>query len=205
MPGAAGKSVVIADDQVQPIQVALMPGAEFHAVWGSDAYQQPPSDGTRPDARTWFPPADGFRFGYVTLPPDAALSPGGMPPDSVLDEFRQKLPGMLEVLEPDSLGMHTSDTIDFVHIVSGEIWLEVDDGVKRQLRAGDLRDSERYPTRVAERIDGAVRHGGCLDRCTTRSAQAFLQQSRRRAVGAQRRKDLSGLLTTRATSPRKVG
>src|ERR1043166_954293 len=119
-----GKSIVVADDQVQPIQVGLLPGAEFHSVWGSDTDQQLPTDGTRPQARTWCPPADGFRFGYVTLPPDAVVSAGGMPPDSVLDEFRQKLPGMLEVLEPDSPGMHTSDTIDFVHIVLGEIWLE---------------------------------------------------------------------------------
>jgi quercetin dioxygenase-like cupin family protein len=74
-----------------------------------------------------------------------------MPPDSVLDELRQKLPGMLEVLEPDSPGMHTSDTIDFVHIVSGEIWLELDDGAQRQLRAGDcvIQNGTRHAWRNA--------------------------------------------------------
>lgn len=33
--------------------------------------------------------------------------------------------------------MHRTDTIDFNLIVSGEVWLELDDGVEVQLKAGD--------------------------------------------------------------------
>jgi quercetin dioxygenase-like cupin family protein len=48
-----------------------------------------------------------------------------------------KLPGMLARMEPDNPGMHTTDTIDFEVVVSGEVVLELDDGAERVLRPGD--------------------------------------------------------------------
>lgn len=39
--------------------------------------------------------------------------------------------------EPDSPGMHTTATIDYEYVVSGEIDLELDDGAEVHLRAGD--------------------------------------------------------------------
>ena len=54
-----------------------------------------------------------------------------------LAEFAEKLPGMAEHLEIDHPGMHTTDTIDFEFVVSGEVWLELDDGKEVHLRAGD--------------------------------------------------------------------
>jgi quercetin dioxygenase-like cupin family protein len=47
------------------------------------------------------------------------------------------LPGMAEVLETDNPGMHTTDTVDFDVILSGEIYLELDDGAEVLLKAGD--------------------------------------------------------------------
>ena len=69
------------------------------------------------------------------------------------------LPGMLDVLEPDDPGMHTTDTIDFEVILSGECVLELDDGEERVLRAGRHRDPERHPAPLAKRDLGAVRDG----------------------------------------------
>jgi len=134
---ATGQAVVVSDDRVAPITVGLLPGAEFHAIWGSDAPIALPSVGTRPSSPAWFPPTAGFRFGFVTLPPDANAVPSGPPPERAFVELAQKLPGMLEVLEPDHPGMHTTDTVDFGVIVAGEIWLELDDGAEVKLVAGD--------------------------------------------------------------------
>ena len=39
--------------------------------------------------------------------------------------------------EPDAPGMHTTDSIDFDYVISGEVWLELDDGEEVHLRAGD--------------------------------------------------------------------
>jgi len=37
-------------------------------------------------------------------------------------------------LEPDAPGMHTTDTIDFEYVISGEVWHELDDGQEIQLK-----------------------------------------------------------------------
>ena len=42
---ADGKSVFAADEQVEPITVSLMPGLEFHRLWGSDVPPTLPTDG----------------------------------------------------------------------------------------------------------------------------------------------------------------
>ena len=52
-------------------------------------------------------------------------------------ELEEKLPGVLAYLEPDDPGMHTTDTIDFEVVLSGELILELDDGVETVLRPGD--------------------------------------------------------------------
>lgn len=51
--------------------------------------------------------------------------------------FPKKLPGMIDVLELDHPGMHTTETVDFDVIVSGEVYLELDDGAEVLLKAGD--------------------------------------------------------------------
>ena len=48
-----------------------------------------------------------------------------------------KLPGLAPYMEPSNPGMHTTDTIDFEYIVTGEVWLDLDDGAAVHLRAGD--------------------------------------------------------------------
>jgi len=40
-------------------------------------------------------------------------------------------------MEPDNPGMHTTDTINFEYVISGEIGLELDNGKEVQLKAGD--------------------------------------------------------------------
>lgn len=52
-------------------------------------------------------------------------------------KVKTKLPGFLNWCEPNNPGMHTSDTVDFEYIISGEVWLELDDGKQVLLKAGD--------------------------------------------------------------------
>jgi quercetin dioxygenase-like cupin family protein len=56
---------------------------------------------------------------------------------SAVEEFQRKLPGLLDVLERDHPGMHTTDTVDFDVVISGEVVLELDDGAEVLLKAGD--------------------------------------------------------------------
>jgi len=84
-----------------------------------------------------FASKNGFRFGFFTIPPATATSVDEIGNASALQEIQQKLPGMIEVLEPDHPGMHTTDTVDFGVVVSGEVVLELDDGAEVLLKAGD--------------------------------------------------------------------
>ena len=132
-----GKSVFVQKKAVQPVTVALFPGYEFHRIWGSDATPELPSDGTPPAQPRYFPPKQGFRFGFFTLPPLSTTSPRQLGEAAAIEEVQQKLPGMIEVLEPAHPGMHTTDTVDFDVVISGEVFLELDDGAEVHLKAGD--------------------------------------------------------------------
>jgi mannose-6-phosphate isomerase-like protein (cupin superfamily) len=72
-----------------------------------------------------------------TMAPDSAAATADLDPHEAFAEIRHKLPGLIDVLEPDGAGMHRTDTVDFNLIVSGEVWLELDDGAEVLLRAGD--------------------------------------------------------------------
>ena len=132
-----GKSVIMRSAPVKPVSTALFPGYEFHRIWGSDSIPELPSDGTPPPQPRYFPLKSGFRFGFFTIPPETKTRVDQNGAESAFEEMRQKLPGMAEVLEPDHPGMHTTDTVDFDVILSGEVYLELDDGAEVLLKAGD--------------------------------------------------------------------
>jgi len=134
---AEGKSVFVSDTEVEGIAFVPLPGAEFHRLWGADRMPAFPDAGAPPSYNDYFPPLGGFRFMTFTV---AAESQTPLTPEDrqVLREgFRARLPGLAEHMERASPGMHTTSTIDFEYIVSGEVWLELDDGACVHLRPGD--------------------------------------------------------------------
>ena len=138
--GADGRSFLASDETVGPITVAMMPGAAFHEIWGADQVPTVPTDGSYPPAYGWFPPAGGFRFGFATLPPDGAEDAAADAPldmDIATAEVYEKLPGLLDVFEADEPGMHTTDSIDYLYVVSGTVALELGDGTLVTLKQGD--------------------------------------------------------------------
>jgi mannose-6-phosphate isomerase-like protein (cupin superfamily) len=164
---ASGKSVFVSDEKVTPVRPVMLPGAEFHLLWGGDKTPQFPDDGSMPEWHTYFPPVGGFRFGMFTVPPhpeqpdvDAATA---------VADLEAKLPGLLRYLEPADPGMHTTDTIDFEVVLDGTVVLELDDGAEVTLHPGDtvVQNGTRHrwknrgatPARVALFICGA-NHAG---------------------------------------------
>src|SRR5215469_7206977 len=134
---SSGKSVFAKDSAVAPITLTSAPGLEFHRLWGADAIPTLPSDGTAPPFPRYFPPAGGFRFGFFTIPPETKIL---RDPSTLLAAFAElqcKLPGMAEVLEPMNPGMHTTDTVDFDVVLSGEVFMELDAGAEVHLKPGD--------------------------------------------------------------------
>jgi quercetin dioxygenase-like cupin family protein len=163
-----GKSVFVSDAMVEPVTVSMMPGAEFHRLWGSDETPKLPTDGSEPSQPTYFPPATGFRWGFFTLPPVVSQETmQGVNLEKAMQELEEKLPGMVGHMEPDAPGMHTTDTVDFELVLSGEVVLELDDGAEVTLKQGDtvVQNGTRHawhnrgdvPAVIAVGIIGAIR------------------------------------------------
>lgn len=135
---ADGKAVFVSDEAVAPTITSLLPGSEFHQLWGADEAPRFPDSGGQPAPTTYFPPVGGFRFGHFTLPPEGSAElPADLDIGAALAELDQKLPGMASHMEPDAPGMHTTATIDFEVVLSGSVTLELDDGAQVILHPGD--------------------------------------------------------------------
>lgn len=134
---AHGASVFVSDEEVEPLTVALMPGASVVKVWGADAPVVFPTDGSPPAAVQYMPPAHGFRFDVVTLGPKGTTPPPDLDLAAAQAEMEAKLPGLAALMEPDHPGTHTTDSVDFDVIIAGEVWLEVDGGERVLLRTGE--------------------------------------------------------------------
>jgi mannose-6-phosphate isomerase-like protein (cupin superfamily) len=166
---ATGKAVFVGDEQVAPVTLALLPGSEFHRLWGADATVTFPDAGAAPGSERYFPPVGGFRFGFFTIPPDGGVgAPADLDMAAALAEFEQKLPGMAEHLEFDDPGMHTTASVDYGIVLSGVATLELDDGAKVNLHPGDtyIQNGTRHrwsntgdiPAVLAVTLVGAQHH-----------------------------------------------
>jgi mannose-6-phosphate isomerase-like protein (cupin superfamily) len=165
----AGKSVFLSDAPVEPVTLSLLPGAEFHQMWGRDGPATVPGDAGLADRYQYFPPVGGFRFGFFTLGPDSVTTPEDLDIGAALSELAERLPGMADVMESEHPGMHTTDTVDFDLVISGEVWLELDDGAEVRLGPGDcvVQNGTRHawhnrtsePCTLAVAIVGAHRGG----------------------------------------------
>lgn len=133
-----GKAVFIHDGPADVFRVGMMPGFEFAYLWGLDGVPQVPTDGSLPEGLTYYPPAGGVRLQATAFPPDGADN--GEPDTSAeaLAEVNARLPELLDHYDPEDHGFHQTDTIDFGICLSGEIWLELDDGAEAQVTPGTV-------------------------------------------------------------------
>jgi hypothetical protein len=130
---ADGTSKVVRDEQLQP-----RPGSNLFEVWGYDdgPVSIPGGIGEGRDFSTHFPPPSGLRVYSAKMEPGAAPAarPGQADPPADLAESMRR-----GNLGPDrSAGFHVSDTVDVGLIISGEMGLELQDGVVTTLRPGDI-------------------------------------------------------------------
>jgi mannose-6-phosphate isomerase-like protein (cupin superfamily) len=164
-----GKSVVVSDEVRPALDVPLMPGSSYVQVWGSDVVPTVPSDGGSAATPTFFPPAGGSRFQVFTLGPGTATLPEDFDLAAATAQVQEQIPGLLDVMEPDAPGMHTSDTVDVNLVLTGEVYVELDDGAEVFLRAGDFvvqngtrhawRNRSDQPCVLVTAVIGAERTG----------------------------------------------
>jgi hypothetical protein len=129
---ASGKSVLISDAEV--VGTVLAGSGTMYDVWGVDGAFTAPNDGSSPSYKTFFPPAQGFRYIVATFPPNSEGEAEAPPAEEVEETF----PGLAEHLEPENPGMDTTQTVDIGVVLTGELWLELDDGAEVHLHPGDI-------------------------------------------------------------------
>lgn len=162
-----GRARVVADDEVEPITLELMPGFETIELWHTDTTPSMPEDLGEPGAPTYFPPAGGSVCRVVTFPPDSeGISDPHFDFAAALEEATDTVPALVEVLEPDHPGMHATDSVDYGIVLSGELELELDDGETTVVRPGTVviqrgtrhawRNRTDEPVRVAFVLIGAT-------------------------------------------------
>ena len=134
------RSAVGLDKLIPEKPFASVPGFDHALLWGTAAAPTVPWDGRNVAAenRSILPEHGGTRVMLVTYPPDSVMATPAFDPKAASAEYLVRLPGLAELFEPDNPGTHTTDTVDYVIIVDGEIWLELDDGKVGPLRRGDV-------------------------------------------------------------------
>jgi len=132
-----GSAIVDTDEAVDGVTVQLLPGYEWHRLWGTDDVIEVP-DGGQPSAElSSFPTTEGFRFGLLTIGPDSVAISDDIDVADALEELNRKLPGMGDNQETDDPSMHTTDTVDCLYVVSGRVVLDLDGGRTVELGPGD--------------------------------------------------------------------
>ena len=138
-----GKSVFKSFDVTSKVvEIDSNPGLTFYELYMTEGVPRltgleadPMLEGTKA-----FPGPGGTMFRLVSYPPrrpEGYKPPPGVTFEGGLREMSEKVPGMGDVFDRTSPGMHTSDTIDYCIVVRGEMTLELDDGKKVSLRQGD--------------------------------------------------------------------
>ncbi|HKA56756.1 MAG TPA: cupin domain-containing protein [Candidatus Binatia bacterium] len=134
---ADGKSIIASDTEVTGLDLPGRPGTTLTTLWGADDTLTYPDAGGEPRHHAWFPPVGGFRFIAFVLPPDR-LAPAEADPQATAAEVERLFPGLLATMLPEEPGMHRSATVDVLYVVAGRCVLELDDGSKTELGAGDV-------------------------------------------------------------------
>jgi len=132
-----GRAVIASDGVATAVEIDAVPGTFFHEVWSTPSVPAVIDNGPDPTAGPLrlAPPVGGTRIRIVDIPPDevqqaasakyvaAAFAEIGAP---------QAHPG-----DGAHALMHRTETVDYGIVLSGEIWLVVDEG-ETKLEPGDV-------------------------------------------------------------------
>lgn len=124
-----GDASRIADAGAPATVVRFGPGFEVHEIWRLDAPPTDPTAGYDPPDYSFDPGHSVFRM--VVIPPDEAVL-------SSLEQGEKWGKNSPYRSTGDRFGLHSTQTLDFVTVVSGEVDLRMPDGSSERLRAGDV-------------------------------------------------------------------
>lgn len=146
-----GQSVFVYDGPApRAMDFEDLPGHGFAHLWCTEDTSAPSVPDTDPTtlAKSVVPGPGGAFLSMYSFPPDSVMA-SPLNPDRAYQQMSENLPGLIERFEPDNPGMHRTPTVDYGVLLSGEIWLELDNGEQRKLNPGDvvIQNSTRHAWR----------------------------------------------------------
>lgn len=122
---------------VFPLQA--VPGTTFHEIWNTSETPAPIDDGPDPTLRPLVlgPPPNGSLVRIVDIPPDSVQNAvSAEAAAAAFAEIGAREAGTGSGDSPHRL-MHRTETVDYGIVLSGNVWLVVDDG-EVELKPGDI-------------------------------------------------------------------
>lgn len=129
-----GKSVILNDGAVPRVHhYQAIPGFSTALAWSSaQASPEPRVESVGPHT-SYLPAAGETRLMLITFPPDTVFTSEHFDPQAAYAEQKAHLPGLIDYFDPNNPGMHATPSVDYGIVLSGSVWLELDDGVIEQL------------------------------------------------------------------------
>jgi hypothetical protein len=138
-----GKAIFLSDGEpARMISFENFPVLKQGEMWATSPIPVVPENEAdpTPGIASLVPGPGETRFRILRFPSkleiDRAIA-GGTDWKAFAKEYIEKAPGLAEAHEPDGSGMHKTKTVDYGIVLSGHIWLELDDGMKKKFNPGD--------------------------------------------------------------------
>ena len=135
-----GQSVFVADGAApRATDFVDLPGHGVAQLWATPSpprLSEMPQDLTQMQG-SLIPGVGGTSLLAVSFPPDSVMA-APLDPQRAFEQMAAALPGLFECFEAAHPGMHKTPTIDYGVLLEGELWLELDNGEQRLVRAGDV-------------------------------------------------------------------
>lgn len=169
-----GKSIIVQDGE--PVRILARdeaPGVLISEIWAThEPIPSLPTDKTEPTMEGWsyWPKPGASIFRIVRLPPVSEIEQAldaGIDVVPAWRECQAKARGLDVPAEQRGADLHVTDTVDYAVILSGEVWMTLDEDVEVELKAGDCVvqngtnhawcNKSNEPCMIAFTLIGAVR------------------------------------------------
>lgn len=168
---AEGKAVFVSDGPApNSHDFEAKPGQAQTRIWFSSGIPSlsPPEEEPTVLGGRVVPDPGGVSFLVVQFAPASAVDDERFDAARLAEELATYAPDLAEAFEDDEAGMHRTSSVDYAVVISGELWLELDDGAETRLRPGDTvvqiaarhgwRNKSDEPAVIAVVLTGADAH-----------------------------------------------
>lgn len=123
-----GKSVIVSDGTPPRTKDFVhTPGFSMSIAWATIAGGSNRALDITQQLRSVVPGPGESIVHIVIFPPESVMQSSTFDFSAAVREHAEEAPGLIELFEPNSPGMHTTPTVDYAIVLEGEIWLELDD------------------------------------------------------------------------------